>query len=324
MRKVSSTSRRGFLKIATSLVATAAIGGDFNASHPALSRMKLGATSDGFSEDFEEALRLMKSHGLSWVEIRSLWGKYNTEATPEQIRSVKELMKKYEFRCSVVDSALYKCVLPGTKDGGERDPYPYSGQMDLLKRAMDRAHAWGTDKVSGFTFWRVSESEKIYPRIGEELARAAEVAKGGGIRLAIENEESCNGGTGHEVAAILKMVPASNIGFTWDVGNGYWNREVSYPDGYNSLDKSRIWNVHLKGIQCDSGMSNCRESFVDDSQIDLLGQLKALVRDHYHETMSLECEFKAPGLSHQQTTQRSMEGLLRIADKAVKETAGRM
>jgi hypothetical protein len=28
--------------------------------------------------------------------------------------------------------------------------------------------------------------------------------------------------------------------------------------------------------------------------------------------MSLECEFQAPGLSHPQTTRRSMEGLLKV------------
>jgi sugar phosphate isomerase/epimerase len=319
MRKSSNLSRRGFLQMATSLTATAALGRGFGALHPALSRFKLGAISDGFSEDFEEALKLMQGYGISWVEIRSIGHKYNTEAMPEEIRKVKELLDKYQFKCSVVDSALYKCGLPGTQNvTGEKDAYPYSGQMDLLKRAMDRAHAWGSDKVRGFTFWRVAEPEKIYPRIAGELDRAGEVAKSGGVRLVIENEESCNGGTGHEIAAIIKKVHSPNVGYNWDVGNGYTHGEVSYPDGYNSLDKSRIWHMHLKGMHCDAGMKNCRESFADAGVIDLLGQFKALLRDHYRETMSLECEFKAPGMTHQQTTQRSMEGLLKIADQAAR------
>jgi L-ribulose-5-phosphate 3-epimerase len=285
---------------------------------PPLSPFKLGAISDGFSQDLEEALKIMKGFGLSWVEIRALWGKYNTEATPEEISRVKSLLGQYQFKCSVVDSAFFKCTLPGTKPlGHENDSYPYPGQMDLLKRAAERCHAWGTDMVRGFTFWRVAEPEKLYPRISEELTKAAEVAKKEGVRLVIENEESCNGATGHEMTAILKETPAHSVGFNWDAGNGYTHGEVSYPEGYNALDKSRIWHLHLKGMQCAPGLNQCRETFADQGVVDLVGQLRALLRDHYEGTMSLECEFKAPGMTRQQTTERSMQGLLRLVNKAV-------
>jgi sugar phosphate isomerase/epimerase len=277
---------------------------------------KLGAISDGFSSDLEEALRIMKGYGLGWVEIRQIWGKYNTEATPDEVRRVRRLLDQYGFRCSVVDSALYKCTLPGTVPSvKEADAYPYSGQMDLLKRAADRAHAWGTDKVRGFTFWRVTDPPSLFARIAEELSKAADRARSEGVRLVIEDEESCNGGTGHEMAAILKLAPAPNLGFNWDVGNGYTHGEVSYPDGYQALDKSRIWHLHLKGMACSPGLKDCRETFADQGEIDLAGQLRALARDHYQESMSLECEFEAPGMTHLETTRRSLEGLLRIVNQ---------
>lgn len=292
-----------------------------DSSSPSISHFKLGAISDGFSQDLEKALKIMKGYGLSWVEIRGLWGKYNTEATPAEIRRVKELLDQYDFRCSVVDSGFFKCDLPGTQPitREEGSNFPYSGQMELLKRATDRAHAWGTDKIRGFTFWRVADPKGIYPRISEELAKAAGVAKAEGGRLVIENEEACNGATGHELAAILKMAPAPNLGYNWDVGNGYEHGEVSYPDGYSALDKSRIWNIHLKGMQCGPGLKQCHETFPDEGQINLVGQLRALLRDHYNETMSLECEFDAPGMNHEQTSERSMQGLLRVVN-AVEES----
>src|ERR1035438_8142642 len=74
----------------------------------ALSRFKLGAISDGFSQDFEEALLILKSFGLRWVEIREIYGVYNTEAGAEQIQRVKQLLDRYQFRVSVIDSALYQ------------------------------------------------------------------------------------------------------------------------------------------------------------------------------------------------------------------------
>jgi sugar phosphate isomerase/epimerase len=288
-----------------------------SATTPPPKQFKLAVISDGLSQDFESALKILKNYGLSWVEIRAVWGKYNTEATPEQIRKLKELLDQCEFRCSMEDTALFKCTLPGTQPPhAPKDAYPFAEQMDLLKRAIDRAHAWGTDKVRIFTFWRVPEPEKISGRIVEEVQKAAEVAKAAGIRLLIENETSTNVATGHELANLLARLP-SNVGANWDTGNGLRLGEVPYPDGYKGLDPKRVWNLHLKGAQCSPGFKECKDTFTDQGQIDLKGQLQALLRGGYQGTMSLECEYQAPGLNHMQTTERSLEGLLRVMSSAV-------
>jgi sugar phosphate isomerase/epimerase len=280
-------------------------------------QFKLAVISDGLSPDFEAALKILKGYKVDWVEIRAVWGKYNTEASPDQIQRLKGLLDQYEIRCSQVDTALFKCPLPGTEPLGTRKTlYPYEDQMDMLKRAMERAHAWGTDRVRIFTFWRVAEPESIYGRISEEVQKAAEAASAAGIRLLIENEPSTNVGTGHELATMLANLP-SNVGANWDIGNGLRLGEVPYPDGYQSLDPKRIWNLHLKGEQCAAGLKQCKEAFADEGQIDLKGQLQALLRDGYQGTMSLECEFKAPGFSQTETTQRSLEGLLAVMSAAV-------
>jgi sugar phosphate isomerase/epimerase len=314
--------RRAFLKKLGILYGSASLAvGLTEAAEAApspLSRFKLGAISDGFSQDFEKALEMMKSYGLSWVEIREVFGVYNTEASPAQIQRLKDSLDKNGFRVSVIDSALYKCALPGTIPvKGGKDNFAYGEQMDLLKRACDRAHALGAGKIRGFTFWRVAEPGRLSERIAEELEKAAEVARRAGMRLVIENEESCNAATGRELAEILTMAPARNLGVNWDVGNGYWQHEVSFPDGYNALDKKRIWHMHLKGVACDANLKNCSETFAGRGQIDLLGQFRQLLRDGYEETMSLECEFKAPGLTHLETSKRSLEGLLSAMSAAI-------
>jgi sugar phosphate isomerase/epimerase len=316
-------NRRKFIKTAGILSGAAwTMRGGLSFSSPAASppkQFKLAVISDGLSQDFETALKTLQSYQVKWVEVRSVWGKYNTEASPEQIGRVKQLLDQYEIRCSQVDTALFKCTLPGTKpSGAEKDAYPYSEQMDLLKRAAERAHAWGTDRVRIFTFWRVAEPEQIQGRITEEVQKAAEIAKSSGIRLAIENENSTNVGTVRELAKILATLPP-NVGANYDTGNGIWLGEVPYPDGYKSLDPKRIWNLHLKGVQCQPNFKDCHETFADLGQIDLKGQCQALLRDGYNETMSLECEFKAPGLTHTETTKRSLDGLLKVMSAAVAE-----
>ena len=192
-------NRRVFMKRAGTLAGSAWLtksAGSLPGVAPSpLDRFKLGVISDGLTPDFGAALKIMKSYGLSWVEIRNVWGKYNTEATPEEVRRIKDLLDQYKFRCSQVDTALFKCKLPGTQTlSAGKDIYPYAEQMDLLKRAIERAHAWGTDKVRIFTFWRVAEPGKIFGRISEEVHKAADVARSAGIRLMIEDEYARNVG----------------------------------------------------------------------------------------------------------------------------------
>lgn len=307
-------NRRGFI---TSCLG-AGLATISHAVTPALSRFKLGAISDGLSQDFEEALKIMASYGLDWVEIRELFGVYNTEASAAQIQQIKDLLDRYKFRVSVIDSALYKCTLPGTTPAkNQKSSYSYRDQMELLKRACDRAHSLGAEKIRGFTFWRVAGPGRFSQRIADELGRAAEVAQRAGMRLVIENEESCNAATGRELSQILAIAHAPNLGANWDVGNGYWQGEASFPDGYQALDKKRIWHMHLKGVVCGTNFKDCSETIAGQGQNDLTGQFRQLVRDGYQETMSLECEFHAPGLSHSETTKRSLEGLLRAMQTAL-------
>lgn len=284
----------------------------------ALRMFKLGAISDGFSDDFDQALKYMKGYGLQWVEIRHIWGHvYNTEASPEQIRRVRELLNQYGFRVSVVSTGLYKCRLPGTTPlGNHKDADSYSGQMDLIKRAAERAHAWGTETIRGFTFWRVAEPEKIAGRVAEEVDKAAAVAQREGVRIVIEDEGACNVGTGHELARLLAKVSAANVGANWDVGNPWTLGEVSFPSGYDALPKDRIWHMHVKGMACQAPGKGCHEAPADEGNIDLVGQFRALRQNHYTGTISLECEYRAAGMSHLQTTERSMQGLLKVASIA--------
>ncbi len=111
--------RRAFLKNMGALCGRWLAAGGFSrlaisAASPA-GRFRLGVISDELTQDFEEALKIMRGYGLRWVEIRTLWKTYNTEASPEQIRRLKSLLQQYEFTLSVLDTALYKCDLPGTK-----------------------------------------------------------------------------------------------------------------------------------------------------------------------------------------------------------------
>ena len=315
-------NRREFVERLGSLCGAALVTGRAMAleesASRALRRFKLGSISDEWSQDFEAALKGMKSYGLRWVEIRTLWDIYNTETTPKQLGRLKDLLAKYEFEVSVLDTALYKCTLPGTQPvSSENDPYPYSGQTDLLKRAMERAHALSTNTLRVFAFWRVAKPIELFPRIAEEISKAAEVAGREGFRLVLENESICNVATGAEQARMMQLVPASNFGMNWDIGNGYWQGETSFPDGYALLPKKRIWHMHLKDVRCAPDYKDCNTAIVGTGQVKLLDQLRAMVRDGYDGTMSLEPEYEDQATSHLAATKRSLEALLKVMATAL-------
>src|ERR1041385_8757698 len=133
---------------------------------------------------------------------------------------------------------------------------------------------------------------------------------------------------------MLKLVSADNFGANWDVGNGYWHGEISYPVGYSFLPKNRVWHMHLKDVRCGqtaaaqqkseawrlkggqgTEQSPCHTAIVGTGQVDLAGQLRALLKDRYSGTMSLEPEYAAAGVSHQEATTRSLENLMKLMTK---------
>ena len=327
---MSILRRRDFLKVLGSLSAAQAFGmgplGKEGSSEDPLKVFKLGCISDEFTQNFEQALQAMKGFGLSWVEIRTLWGVYNTDATPQQVREIRRLLDRYRFKVSMIDTGVFKCTLPGTRPiAGEKHDYTaanqYSKQYDVLKRAIERAHQLGTDKIRVFSFWRVANPEAHYSRIADDLSKASEIAGKSGVRVLLENESACNVGTGHESAKMLARVPSSNFGANWDVGNGYWLGEISYPDGYDALPRNRIWHVHFKDVHCNPGFKGCHTTIVGQGQIDLVGQVRALLRNNYQGTMSLEPEFHTKTISHMEGTKRSVAGLLKIIRRALAKGA---
>jgi hypothetical protein len=80
-----------------------------------LKQFKLGVITDEVTQDFEKALLWAKGYGLGWVELRFVWNKYVTDFTADDVTRAKELLAKHSIKVSVVDSAYFKMLLPGTQ-----------------------------------------------------------------------------------------------------------------------------------------------------------------------------------------------------------------
>jgi L-ribulose-5-phosphate 3-epimerase len=285
-------------------------------------QFKLGVITDEITQDFEHALFWAKGFALNWVELRFLWGRYVMDLPPDDVKRAKDLLAKHSLKVSVIDSPYFKTLLPGTESKfaeGKPDPLQsgdFSEQNAVLERAIARAKDFGADQVRIFAFLRVADPHAVFERVARELERTAAVAQREGVRLVLENEFSCNVATGAEAAAMLKVVQSPALGANWDPGNAYDAGETPFPNGYDALDKKRIWHMHLKDAAPGAKPGESQWMPIGSGKIDFVGQFRALIRDGYQGTMSLETHYLNAAKNKEESSTESMQGLLKVISQA--------
>jgi len=274
---------------------------------------RLGVTSDEITADFEAALKFIREFGLRWVEVRNLGNSYVTESSLDECRKAKALLDKYGVKLSVLDTALYKCNLPGTRTA-RKDDYPYQEQEALLRRALERSEILGSRFIRIFSFWRIDSPEAVFDRVVEHLQKACEIARASGRILLLENVGGATAETGAEAARLLKAIP--DLGLLWDPNNAYCAGERPLPDGYNHLDKKRIYHVHLRDAGRDPRTNRCEWRPVGKGDVDNVGLLRALLDGGFQGTLNLETQYQRPDKNKELATRESLKGLLQAIENA--------
>lgn len=275
-----------------------------------LEQIPLGITTDEIDEDLLTAVRFLRRFELRHAEIRSVWGKYNTAQPIEKIREARAILDEHQIRLNILGTAFFKVPLPPETPAGRT---ALDEQWTLLDGAIERAKILGSDKLRVFAFtYRDGEkpTPKDYDRIYELVREAARRAKAKQMRLALENVGGSYVSTGAESARLLREVHHDNFGLTWDPNNAGMSGEKSFPDGYRLLDPARIFHVHLRDYRHkpDGKVEWCA---VGEGEFDNLGQLRALRKDGYRGSYTLETHYRSPqGKAHASET--SVTALLRV------------
>jgi sugar phosphate isomerase/epimerase len=276
-----------------------------------LSEIRLGITTDEIDDDVVTAAKFLREHGLKWAEVRNIWGPYNTSQPMEKVREAGKIFDDNGIRVSIEGTGFFKIPLPPETPEGQKK---LDAQWALLNSAMERAKAFGTDKLRIFTFMLghgETTSEKSYARIDELLREAARRAKG--FRLAVENIGGGHVATGAQAGALLKRVKESNVGITWDPNNAGESGEQSFPDGYRKMDPARIFHVHLRDYKHQPD-GKVVWTAVGEGEFDNLGQIRALLKDGYKDTFTLETHWRDPK-GKMYSTETSLKGLLQVVAK---------
>jgi L-ribulose-5-phosphate 3-epimerase len=276
-----------------------------------LADFKLGVTTDEIDEDLVAALRFLREYGLKWGEIRSVWGSYAEKQPLDKVKEAKALMDEYQIKASILSTSFFKIPLPA-----EGSPI-LEKQWQLLEDAMDRAEILGTKKLRTFAFtYKSSETPdpSAYPRIYELVRESARRARKRGFQLAVENVGGSYVWTGTDAAKLLAAVKEPALNLNWDPNNAAEKGEHPFPEGYKLLDPARIIHVHLRDFRHNAA-GKVEWCAVGEGEADNLGQIRALLKDGFKGTWTLETHWRPPqGKAYASKT--SLTALLKVIEKA--------
>ena len=223
---------------------------------------RIAVITDECSASPADAIAFAHKYGLKWLELRGVpggKGHYGSIDEAEAKQAAKE-WKDAGLKVSFLNTGFFKITLPGSEpvfNKPESAPNrekrlsrakaEYDRRFDELATAIRNAHIYGVDKIRVFTFLRVEKPESVFQQSADVIGEMAHRASKEGIKLLVENENSCNVANCAELAAFMKLLPEKEVGLNWDCLNGFHASETPYPDGYRLLPKKRILNVQFKG-----------------------------------------------------------------------------
>jgi L-ribulose-5-phosphate 3-epimerase len=264
-----------------------------------MSAYRIAAITDEFTPDLEAALGGMADVGMTGAELRVVGGKNMIDLTDEEIDRVRASVEAHGMEVVALASPLLKCVLPDSPPLDSRvqhdvfgSPHTFEDQPRLTKRAFEIAERLGTPIIRVFSYWRTTEPERTYDRLGEALLALADEASRRGVIIGLENEHACNVGTGEEASRVLAHLDHPALKLLWDPANASILGEKPFPNGYQTLDKKRIAHVHAK----DCFVKDYKPEWgpVGEMGIGWRGQIDALRRDGYDGWLSLETHWTGP------------------------------
>jgi sugar phosphate isomerase/epimerase len=303
-------TRRSFLQSAAVAAAACSAHPLFSSAEISKSPFRISVINDEVSPDFDHVCYVV-SHdfGLSWIELRSMWGKSIVALNETEIGESKKILAKYNLQVTDIASPLFKTDWPGapkSPEGPKGDMHnaaevTFKQQAEILERSIALAKQFKTDKVRCFDFWRLDDPGPYRAAMDEKLRSTAEAAGKQGVLLVLENEPGCNTATGREAARTLNAIQTPNLALNWDPANAVMRGELdAFPAAWDMLPKNRIHHCHCKNAVKNAD-GKIVWSPVDKGYIDWTAQFRALKQLGYHDAVSLETHWHGAATPEEST-----------------------
>ncbi len=276
--------------------------------------VRLSVITDEISQDLEYALGVCADLGIRAVELRAVGGANIVSQDQGSLRRIKAILADGDFDVCAISSPFLKCHL--YEDGAPQGAMHFATlasreeQWGILERSHEVARLLGAPVVRAFSFWRIQNPEEVRDEVADVLSEAARRTESAGLKLGLENEHTCNVGTGEEAGWMLGHINSQSFGVIWDPGNEAMLGSRPFPDGYDHI-RGRIAHVHLKDVDEKGNWVK-----VGTGVIDYPGQLHALAEDGYAGVLSLETHYEDSDGGPEEATRESVTALRELCRRA--------
>jgi sugar phosphate isomerase/epimerase len=250
---------------------------------------KIAAFADEIDSDIEEQARILLKEGIYHLELR-VWGDRTlVELSRDELRRIKQVIKRNEFIVSDIASPIGKVLI--TDD--------FEEHLNLFKKYIEMAKVFETKMIRIFSYYCPQDQppEEFSDEVIERMRRKTEIAADNGITLLMENERWLYGNIGSRCWEILETIGSPFLRMAFDPQNFLAEGERPFPDNYKML-ADYIAHVHIK-----DGKLNEPDTFLyaGDGDGEIKGLLLALKRGEYKGFLSLEPHLGIFGESDKET-----------------------
>jgi sugar phosphate isomerase/epimerase len=201
--------------------------------------------ADEISDRLEEQLDVLMSEGISYLELRSVYGKNVLELTDEELVRLKSALSKTSIRVSSIGSPIGKYPIQD----------PFGPELEKLKRASDIAKQLDARYIRVFSYY-IPDNEEPENYRGEVLSRMkmlTRIAEEEHITLLMENDSGVYGDTDERCLSILQHCDSPCLRLAFDPGNFVMNRVMPMSEAYPQLS-TYLEYVHIKDADQQSRM----------------------------------------------------------------------
>ncbi len=272
--------------------------------------MKLSVITDEIDTDLERALQLVQEFPIERVELRTLWGTNLAEADDATLMRARQQLKQAGLGVCSLATPVFKADLFGTSEQGAlhgASAAPLEHHFALLERCLQLARFFEAPLIRIFAFWRAGEltPEREDPIVAI-LERVLPQAERAGILLGLENEHSCQVGTGAELRRVLARLGSPYLRAVWDPGNAFVLGENAH-EGYTAI-QPWVVHIHIKdGVREPDG--RVRWVIVGDGEVGYPQHLDQIAQSGYQGFLSLETHARVEGLSQAEVSRHCLQRL---------------
>ncbi len=197
----------------------------------------LSAFADEISPHLDEQIRVLLSHNIHHLELRSIEGRNVADHSPAEMRTIGRRLADEGIAVSAVGSPIGKIPIAEA----------FAPHLDRFKQTLEIAHALQTRYVRMFSFFIPAGQPPARYRT-EVLARWAqfvEAAQGSGLTLLHENEKDIYGDTADRCLDLLESLNCPYVRATFDPANFVQCDEEVYPRAFQRLQPYTAY-LHIK------------------------------------------------------------------------------